>query len=1082
MNKIKVYPLTFYISLLLWMGGTMVGFSQQTMVSGNVTDENGLPLPGATVIEKGTNKGTTTDFDGNFSINVQQNGTLVISYVGYANQELVVGDSTNFDIQMQSDNQLSEVVVTALGSVKENRSLGYSIQTVEGDKIENAKETNIINALQGQIAGVQIQGSPSTLGGSSRITIRGANSFLGNNQPLFVIDGVPVNNSNFSNSSQQRGFGSGDYDYGNMAGDIDPQSIKSVNVLKGAAATALYGSRGANGVILITSKDGAGGKLKKGLGVTINSSVTFDKVNNLIPMQQMYGGGSINSDYSHGFSELIQDGTTYLHPNYKKDGSWGPKYDPNLLVRHWDSWDPNSANYKETRPWAAPANNYEKFFNTGITQTNSIAFEGSSEQGSFRLGYTNLDQTGTIPNGRLKRNTITLNSNHNLTDRLKAGISLNYINTAAENRNTTGYDNSNPMQAFTQWWQTQLDVERLRKNQNNSLGDQYTWNPKGPIIDPDTKNLIRWDASPNYFDNPFWVRENYLQEDERNRLFGNANLSYQITDELSIATMFSTDWYQFSIREGIPLRSVDQAKYREIERRFQETNMDVRLNYDKIINDELNLSAFFGANRMRTLSRRTTIASTGGLVVDKFFNIANSAESPLTKYTDDSSFDQIQKGINSVYGAITLGWRELLYLDISARNDWSSTLPEDSNSYFYPSTSLSFVFSEVLSDGIIDFGKVRISRAQAGNDAPEYSLLDVFSPQPPNFGSNPLYRIPNSRNNPNLKNELTTEYEVGVDLRMFDNRLFVDAAYYSRKTTDQVFNVSTPFSTGYSSALTNAGEMRNWGWEFQLGGSPIQTEDFEWSLGLNLTFLNNEVVELTEGIENLDMGNTWAADLRVQKGLPYMALYGQDYIYDSNGRRVIGENGYYKTTEDKVYLGSAIADAVGGFSTSFSYKNFNLSALFDFQIGGVLHSTSLQWSKYSGMHPETVAFNGESDTRANGMILSGVTETGEENTKKINPQSYYQSMWRFAAPNVYEASFLKFRELRLSYSFPSSITDLISVQNLDLSFFGRNLAILSSDVPYIDPQIITGAGNRQGLENAQVPSTSSFGVNLRATF
>lgn len=1060
----------------------MIGFSQQKTVSGNVTDENGLPLPGATVIEQGTNNGTTTDFDGNYSITVQEDSALIFSYVGYLNDVIEVDESASFDIQMKADNQLSEVVITALGSIKENRSLGYSIQTVEGEAIENAKETNIINALQGQIAGVQIQGSPSTLGGSSRITIRGSNSFLGNNQPLFVVDGVPVNNDNFSNSAQQRGFGSGDYDYGNMAGDIDPQSIKNMNVLKGAAATALYGSRGANGVILITTKDGSGKGLKKGLGITINSSISFDTVNNLIPMQQMYGGGSTNSDYSHGFSELIQDGVTYLYPNYKKDGSWGPKYNPNVLVRHWDSWDPNSPSYKETRPWIAPKNNYENYFDTGITLTNSIAFEGSNEQGNFRLGYTNLDQTGTIPNGNLKRNTVTLNSNYNLSDKLKAGMSFSYINTAAKNRNTTGYDNSNPLQAFTQWWQTQLDVERLRNYQNNSLGEQYTWNPVGPIVNTDTKELIRWDASPNYFDNPFWVRENFLQEDVRNRLFGNANLSYQITDELSVATLFSTDWYQFSVREGIPHRSVDQSKYREIERRFQETNMDIRLNFDKKISEDLIINAFLGANKMRRFSRRTTIASSGGLVIDKFFNVANSVESNITKYEDDNSFDHQERGINSIYGAVTLNWKELLYLDISARNDWSSTLPEENNSYFYPSTSLSFVFSELIDTNVIDFGKIRVSRAQAGNDASPYKLLDVFSPEPPNFGSNPLYKVPSSRNNPNLRSELTTEYEVGVDLRMFNNRLFVDAAYYDRKTTDQVFDVDSPYATGYSSVLTNAGEMRNFGWEFQFGGTPIQTEEFKWNLGLNLTFLNNEVVSLTEGIENLSMGTTWAADLRIQRGKPYMALYGQDYIYDNNGNKVIGENGYYKTTDDKVYLGSAIADAVGGFNTSFSYKNLNLSALFDFQNGGILHSTSLQWSKYSGMHPETVAFNGESDTRTNGMVLPGVTESGAENNKSIDPQGYYQSMWRFAAPNVYKASYLKFRELRLDYSFPNSITDLIFLQNLDLSLYGRNLAILSSDVPHIDPQIITGAGNRQGLENAQVPSTRSFGINLRATF
>jgi len=418
---------------------SLLTFAQQS-VSGTVLDTDGNPLPGVNVVVEGTSQGTTTDFDGNYQISVENGSTIVFSYIGFQNQLLVVGEAESYDIEMILGNQLSEVVVSALGSVKENRALGYSIQTVQGENIENAKETNIINSLQGQIAGVQIQGSPSTLGGSSRITIRGSNSFLGNNQPLFVIDGVPVDNSNFASNSQQSGFGGGAYDYGNMAGDIDPSTVKSMSVLKGAAATALYGSRGANGVILITTKDGSGAK--RGVGVSINSSVTFDQVDNLIPMQQMYGGGSINSNYPHGFSELIQDGVTYLYPNYKKDGAWGPKYDPNVLVRHWDSWDPTAANYKETRPWIAPENGFEEFFETGVTVNNTIAFEGANDKGSFRLGYTNLDQTGTIPQSNLQRNSVSLNSNYNLTDKLKAGISMNYVNTTADGRNATGYNNN----------------------------------------------------------------------------------------------------------------------------------------------------------------------------------------------------------------------------------------------------------------------------------------------------------------------------------------------------------------------------------------------------------------------------------------------------------------------------------------------------------------------------------------------------------------------------------------------------------------------------------------------------------------
>jgi outer membrane receptor protein involved in Fe transport len=433
----------------------------------------------------------------------------------------------------------------------------------------------------------------------------------------------------------------------------------------------------------------------------------------------------------------------------------------------------------------------------------------------------------------------------------------------------------------------------------------------------------------------------------------------------------------------------------------------------------------------------------------------------------------------------------MLFLDLSARNDWSSTLPETNNSYFYPAASLSFAISELSSikdSDVIDFAKVRASVAQAGNDSDPYRLSDVYNPITPNFGSNPLYSVPNSQQNPDLVNELTTEVEFGFLVKLLGNRLSIDAAYYDRVTEDQIFNVPVSATTGYTSKLLNAGKMKNSGLEIQIQGTPIQTADFRWDVGLNLTSQNNEVVELLkddEGntvVESINAGSTWAADLRVQEGLPYMALFGQDHVYDDNGNKVVGDDGFYQFTDDRVYLGSAIADYTGGFNTSFSYKNFTLSALFDFQVGGIIHSTSLQWSKYSGMHPETVAFNGESDVRANGMVLPGVKADGSVNDTRVDPQDYYQGYWRRAAPNVYDASFVKFRDVRLSYTVPANMLDKTPFTSLNLSAFGRNLGILYSEVPYIDPQVITGAGNAQGLENAQVPATSSFGFNISAKF
>ncbi|CAM1374368.1 SusC/RagA family TonB-linked outer membrane protein [Tenacibaculum xiamenense] len=1059
-----------------------LSFAQEKTISGTVSDDSG-PLPGVTVLKKGTTQGTETDFDGKFSIRAKSGDILVFSFVGMETTERTVGASNTINVTMSSDNVLDEVVVTALGISKKEKAIGYAVQQVDGDRINKAKEVNIVNALQGAVAGVQIQGSPSALGGSSRITIRGSNSFLGNNQPLFVVDGVPLDNANYASSGQQRGFGDGAYDYGNGAADIDPSNIASMSVLKGAAASALYGSRGANGVILITTKSGKG---KKGIGVTFETAVTFDNVANLIPMQQMYGGGSIytGAGTRDGFNRFFQDGVEYLAPNYAKDGSWGPKYDRNILVRHWDSWDPNSPNYKEVRPWVAPENSYENFFDTGVTLTNSISFSSGSEKGSFRVGYTNLNQTGTTPLASLERNSVNFNSSYNLTDKLKASFVANYVRTDAENRNATGYDNTNPMQAFTQWWQTQLDVERLRDQQTLSSGNQYTWNIKGITKDA-SDNLTNVNFTPNYFDNPFWVRNNYLQEDFKNRLYGNAALSYQITDELSISTQFGTDWYQISIREGIPLGSVAGSDYTETERRFQETNMEVRLNYDTVLNDDLTLTAILGANRMTNSRKRIRTSANGGLVIDKFFNIANSAQDPTT---DTAEFN---KGINSIFATATLGFKDMLFLDLSARNDWSSILPEDNNSYFYPAASLSFAVTELeglKGNGVLNFAKIRASVAQSGNDGDPYQLYDVYNPLNPNFNGNPIYEVPNARQNPNLTNELTTEYEVGIFAKMFGNRLSVDAAYYNRLTEDQIFPVSVSTTTGYTSRILNAGSMRNSGFELQLNGTPIASENFRWNIGVNLTKQQNEVVELLKDengnplVESLAQGGTWAADLRIQEGKPYMALYGQDFIYDDNGNKVVGDDGMYKFTDDRVFLGSAIADWTGGFNTSFNYKNLTLSALFDFQVGGIIHSTSLQWSKYSGMHPETVAFNGESDTRANGMVLPGVREDGSQNDLRVDPQTYYQTHWRKAAPNVFDASFLKFRELRLNYSLPNKFIANTPISSIDLSVFGRNLAILSADLPHLDPQIVTGSGNRQGLENAQVPSTRSFGFNVSVKF
>ncbi len=1054
------------MSLVLFVVGST--YAQQT-VSGTVkSGEDQSSLIGVSVLVKGTSQGTVTDTDGKYSISVEgPEAVLVFSYVGFTNQEVTVGNQSTIDVTLAPDDKLlEEVVVTALGIERDERSLGYSVQTVDGADLAETKEVNLVNSLQGAVAGVQIQGTTGNLGGSSRITVRGVNSFLGNNQPLFVVDGVPIDNSNYATNAQQTGFGGGSYDYGNAAQDINPNDIETMSVLKGSTASALYGNRGANGVILITTKSGK--KKKKGLGISINSSLTFDNATRMIPHQREYGGGGINPNTATGFDEFTDtNGQNYLAPQYGKDGAWGPKYNSSLNVRHWDSFDPDASNYRETRPWIAPANDYTTFFETGQTWNNSIAFTGNNDKGSFRLAYTNLDQKGIMPNSGMQRNTVTLNSAYNLTEKLTVTGAGSFVVTEANGRTATGYDNRNPLQGFTQWWQTQLDFDRLQ-NFENVDGSQASWN-RGA-----------WnDGSPRYFDNPYFVRYRFLQEDRRDRFFGNIGATYEIVEGLTAAVKISTDSYSFQLREARPIGSVDVPEYREQTRTFRETNADFRLSYDKKIGDDISVNFILGANRMRQANTTITAQSTTGLNMPDFYNIANSAGTPdISTYTRNY-------GINSIYGLGSFGYKGMVFVDVTLRQDQSSTLPAGKNTYVYPSVTGSFVFSELpalANSNVLSFGKIRASYGTSANDAPVYTLTDTYEPIVPGLGSFPRAGLPNAKNNADLKPERTSEIEVGMDVRFLNGRVGVDVAYFDKTTTDQIFSVATSSITGYTSRTINAGSMRNSGIELMINATPVEIGDFAWDLSFNFARLRNEVVELTEGVNSINLGSTWAAELRINEGDPYMAIYGQDFVYDDNGKRVVDENGAYKFTDNRVFLGSAMADFTGGIRNTFRWKGLSASAMVDFQNGGAVHSTSLQWAHYSGMAPATAAMRDGQNVREVGMILDGVKEDGSVNDITIDPQSFYQSYWRRAALYFYDASFVKLREVRVGYTVPNSLLGNLPLKNVRIGFIGRNLAVLSANLPYLDPQMVTGSGNLQGLENAQTPATRSYGFNVGFDF
>lgn len=1059
--------------IFLFVSGLIAQASaQDRTVSGQVSSsEDDSTLPGVTVVLKGTTTGTTTDLDGNYKLSVPSGGgTLVYSFVGLATQEVEIGSRSVIDLVMQPDaQQLTEVVVTALGISREKASLGYSVQEVSGESLEQANEVNIVNALQGQVAGVQINGtSGAGLGGSVRVTIRGVNSLTGGNQPLFVVDGVPMDNRNFANSSQQRGFGSGAYDYGNSAADINPADIESMNVLKGAAATSLYGSRGANGVIVITTKKGSKGK---GIGVNVSSTVTFDNAFRLIDHQKEYGGGSISSSSASGFNEFNQNGVSYLAPAYGKDGAWGPKYDASIQVRHWDSWDPDNDMYLQTRPWVAPENDYKEFFETGVTMNNSVSLTSGHDLGSFRLSYTNVDQDGVMPNSNLERNTITFGANQKLSEKLTATFSGSYVHTGVRGRSVTGYDNKNPMQAFTQWYQTQLDTERL-KNYKLSDGSQQTWNALGITKDA-SNNLISFNAAPTFFDNPYWVRYENLQRDERNRFFGNMELRYNITDDLSVSGKLMRDGYSSQAYEGIAPGGIDQSEYRETTRHFAEMNYQGMIAYNKTL-DDLSISATLGGNIMRQNYNRTINETVGGLALAGFWNLGNSVQAAtIDTYADE-------KAINSVFGSASFGFKNIVFLDLTARNDWSSALSKSDRSYFYPSATASFVFSELVQPSWLSMGKVRVAYGQAGNDAGAYQLDDVFNPLVPNFGTSPRYTVPDTRNNPDLVNELTTEFEVGIEASFFDRRLGVDLVYYNRTTDDQIMQVSSSATTGYTAKWVNAGSMRNRGIELMLTGTPVKTGDLQWDVMLNLATYDNEVLSLADGVEQINMGGTWAADLRIVPGESYMGVYGLDWERHENGQPLVDATGapIQRIDGERTLMGSAIADYTGGLRNTITWKGISLGALIDFQKGGIVHSTSLQWANYSGMTPESVWQDGV-DIRAEGYLFPGVNSDGSPNTTRMDAQTYFQSNFRVATPNIYDASFIKLREVTLSYAVPNNVLSSLPIRDLSVGAFGRNLAVIHSDLPYLDPQGTTGTGNRQGLENAQVPSTRSIGFFIK---
>ncbi len=1085
----KIYTMKKLVFLLVFCVLGIFGALAQKTFSGKVIGPDGLGLPGVSVIEKANSvNGVATDIDGNWTLTVPNGNTILqFSTIGMKTVELAAKDAAN--LKMKNDSQmLDEVVVTAMGMTRDKKSVGFAVQDVGSDELNKVKQTDAISALSGKAAGVQIS-KGSGMSGSNRILIRGANSIFGENQPLFVVDGVPMDNANYNSTSAQQGFGG--IDYGNMLNDLNPDDIENISILKGAAA-ALYGSRASNGVVMITTKKAKAGSDR--VKVSISTGVEFESIHDLPDLQRKYGGGAIIPDKDggvNGWEQVTINGKTYNVPQYGTDESWGPRYDSNTTYLPWYAFDKEDApnDYLKPVPWVAPEKDVEDFFDTGVKFTNSVSLAKAGEAYGVRFGYTNTNMKGFVPNSKQNKNNFSLNGNAKIMDKMKVEAGINFSRQKTHGRPTFGYSGNSFAQKFFQWGQRQLDFGKL-KDYKRKDGSQRVW------------NRIAWNNSnPNYADNPYWtIYENY-SNDERDRFWGNLSVSYEIIKGLTAKGSVYADTYTFYARERTAIGSQGQSEYYEAVRNNYEYNYEFTLNYIKDLTDELNLSAMVGGNQRHSRYSLNSGVTNGGLIVPKIWNLKNSTGNVTVNDREE------KKQVNSLFASASLGFKNMLFLDLTARNDWSSTLPDDHNSYFYPSASLGFIFSELTKEEMpwLSFGKLRLGWSQVGSDTAPYRVVTTYEYNPDGpFKAAPRLRAKRALLNEDLKPETTTTVEGGIDLKLFNNRLGVNLTLYKINTTDQIIPLELSKTTGYSSKWINAGEMENKGIELTLTGTPIRNDNLTWDISVNFSKNSSKLLDLYEGINELQIGRAAfsRAYLKATVGQPYGQLVGYDYVYDDKGNKVIGDNGYYLRTKDLRPLGSVIPDYNLGIRNSFTYKNFDFSFLFDIQKGGKFYSVSHMWGMYSGMLGATADVNDKGneirDPVANGggIKLDGVTGTvkwnddgtytvsnTKPNEKYIEGQTWAGKHYsgKLGTTSMFDADYVKLREVTLGYTFPKIKFGPFS--NLRISAYGKNLLVMGLDLKGFDPETtVGGSGNIQGLEGGFIPATRSYGLNIQFGF
>ncbi|MCQ9640167.1 SusC/RagA family TonB-linked outer membrane protein [Chryseobacterium sp. WG14] len=941
--------------------------------------------------------------------------------------------------------EIEGVVVTALGIKREKKALGYASQEIKGDLISDAGQTNAVSALSGNVAGVQVT-APSSMGGSTRITMRGISSVTGENRPLIVIDGIPLDNSNVNSVDTQRGAGG--RDYGDATFDINPDDIESVTVLKGGPAAALYGYRAGNGAIIYTTKSAKKGRTE----VTLNTGVSFESIYIRPKLQNQYGGG-LESELP---TEDI-NGQTYNITEFGTDESWGPRYNPNLLYLGWNSFDPEFSNdYMKLKKWVAPNKDVDDFFRVGTTYTNNVSVSKSFENTNVRLSYTNTKINGIVPNSEIKKDNFSLNVSSKLSDKLKADAVFNYVHTAGFNRPEQGYGDNSVAQKFYQWGQRQLDFSEL-KDYKLANGMQRSW------------NRTAWnDGTPNFSDNPYWTIYENTSDDNRHRFFGNAGLTYNFSKKVYVSGKVYGDTYSQQIRSRVAVGSAAQSGYVIQKRNNSEFNYEGRIHYNDNFGD-FSLNTFAGFNIMDRKWDVLEGRSVGGLIIPGLYNLANSKEAPR------SSNASYHLGVRSVFASVSLGYKDFLFLEGTGRNDWFSMLNDDQ---FYPSVTGSFVFSKIANVDWISFGKLRAGWSRIAGGSDPYIRGTFASIETP-FGGSPVYSMPNTKGEPMIKPEIKTTKEIGLEMNFFKNRFGFDVTYYDVKSTDLIIPLPIDPATGYGFKRINAGEMTNKGIEAMVNITPIRSSDFSWDFTWNFTRNRNKLVDLQGNLQNYILTNApFRVQLAAQVGYSYGVILGTDYVYDAAGNKVVDATGRYKASEIKP-LGSVLPDYNMGFRNSFKYKSFGLSFLIDVQQGGKYFSTTNMWGMSSGMLEES-ALGGN---REAGITLPGVKEDGTPNDIHLDATTWGKSFYNTVdAQNVFDASYIKLRDVTLSYDLPKSFIGN-SIQGIRVSAFARNLFAWNLANKGIDPENTSyGSGNIQGIEGGSLPSTRVFGVNVNFKF